>query len=99
SSALSSVDPTHNCPASGGFADDYVKYSFTVATTGWYRLVARAQGGGFLTRVDDIDLGESGAGASWSDVQLTPAVHLTAGLTHVLAIEFRNSFDVGLDYV
>jgi alpha-tubulin suppressor-like RCC1 family protein len=88
SSSFTSSDPAHNCPSPGPPDEDYVKYSFTVAQAGWYKLVGRAQNGQFLTRIDDVQLNLSGVGPSWSNVALTAPVHLKAGFTHVLAIDF-----------
>ena len=34
--------PAHNCPNASKFFSDYVKYSFTIGATGWYKLSAAA---------------------------------------------------------
>ncbi|MGO9877387.1 MAG: glycosyl hydrolase family 28-related protein [Acidimicrobiia bacterium] len=83
-----SSNPIHNCPASSTFFSDYVKYSFTVAQTGWYTFSAVGQNGGFSTRVDDIEMGQTAAVGAWSNVVLIPAVHLIAAVAHVLTVEF-----------
>ena len=78
---------------------DYVKYSFTVATSGWYKITAAARNGQFETRIDDVNKGLSpGVGRTWTDALLVPAVHLTAGPMHVLTIEMLG-FDADLDVV
>ena len=87
STLRTSTNPAHSCPGPAPFLGDYVKYSFTVAATGWYSLVAAGQNGRFWTRVDDVNVGETHPVGPWANVILAPAVHLTAGPTHVLAIE------------
>ena len=99
SSPRVSKDPLHNCANSATLFSDYVKYSFTVATTGWYKITTAARNGQFETRVDDVNKGLSpGVGRTWTDALLVPAVHLTAGPTHVLTIEMLG-FDADLDVV
>ncbi len=99
SSPYTSNDPLHNCPNPSSFFGDYVKYSFTVTSTGWYRLTAAARHGQFSTLVDDVDKGLSpAAGSSWSNLLLAPAVYLAAGVTHVLTVELL-SFDVDLSVI
>ena len=95
SSPHTSSNPTHNCPGPTPFYSDYVKYSFTVAQTGWYSMSAAGQHGAFWTRVDDINDGQTAEIGPWSNVVLTPAVHLIAGPTHVLTIELLG-FDTDL---
>jgi hypothetical protein len=87
STLRTSADPAHNCSGPAPFLGDYVKYSFTVATTGWYTFVAGASNGRLWTRVDDVNVGETHPVGPWANVLLATAVHLTAGPTHVLAIE------------
>ena len=80
----------HNCPNASNFFSDYVKYSFTVGATGWYKLSAAGSAtDAFSTRVDDINKGLSPTASNFwvAHVVLVSAVHLTAGTTHVLTIE------------
>jgi hypothetical protein len=99
SSPRTSTDPLHNCPNSATLFSDYVKYSFTVTTTGWYKITAAARNGQFESRIDDVNKGLSpGVGRTWTDALLVPAVHLTAGPVHVLTIEMLG-FDADLDVV
>jgi len=99
SSPYTSHDPLHNCPKSSSLFSDYVKYSFTVTSTGWYALTAAARHGQFSTLVDDVNKGLSPTvGTAWANVLLAPAVYLTAGTTHVLTVEMLG-FDVDLDAV
>jgi len=95
SSPHASSNPAHNCPGPTPFFSDYVKYSFTVAQTGWYELSGAAQHGAFWTRVDDINKGLTAEVASWSNVVLASAVHLSSATTHVLTIELLG-FDTDL---
>lgn len=90
-----SSNPAHNCPGPTPFFSDYVKYSFTVAQTGWYKLSAAGQNGEFWTRIDDINEGLTPELGTWSNVVLASAVHLSAGATHVLTIELLG-FDTDL---
>ena len=96
--AHASSDPAHDCSGPSPFHSDYVKYSFTVAQTGWYRFRAAAQNGKFWTRVDDVNLGQTGSVGPWTAVVLAPAVHLTAGPVHVLTVELLG-FNVDLDSI
>ena len=95
SSPYTSSNATHNCPAKNPVFSDYVKYSFTVAQTGWYQVWAAGQHGSFWARVDDVNKGQTPQLTAWSNVVLAPAVHLTAGATHVLTIELLG-FDTDL---
>jgi len=96
SSAYTSHDPQHNCPSVSSLFSDYVKYSFTVTSTGWYKLTAAARHGQFSTLVDNVNKGLSPTvGTAWANVLLAPAVYLTAGATHVLTVEMLG-FDVDL---
>ena len=94
-----SGDPLHNCPTLSSYFSDYVKYSFTVSSSGWYHFGAAARNGQFATRVDDVSKGLSAVAPSpWSSVTLVPAVYLSAGPTHVLDIEMLG-FGTGLDAI
>lgn len=97
SAATSSADPVHNCPP-GSFFSDFVKYSFTVGASGWYRLTAAAQNGALFTRIDDVNKGQTPHFGAWSNVVLSEGAYLTAGNTHVLAIELLG-FKVDLDSI
>ena len=86
SSALQkSSDPTHNCPGPSPFLSDYVKYSFTVAATGWYSFVGAAQNGRFWTRVDDVDDGAKPTGRAVGERDVGVGGASNRGPTHVLA--------------
>jgi hypothetical protein len=99
SSPYTSNDPLHDCPNLSALFSDYVKYSFTVTSTGWYQFTAAARHGQFSTLVDDVNKGLSPTGGTaWSNLLLAPAVYLSAGATHVLTIEMLG-FDVDLGAV
>ena len=98
SSPSTSSDPVHNCPSPAPFFSDYVKYSFTVAVTGWYQFTAAVEHGVFFARVDDVNKGQTAQVGNWAPAVVAPAVYLTAGPTHVLTMELLG-FKADLDAI